>query len=374
MRGRRLRDGRGAAPDTDTDASDTDGDTDTDADADTDTDTDTGEPYVVTCDTGVVEDAPCTVDADGDGDWLTIQEAVDAASEGDVITVCPGVYDGVRIERVGVTLAGYGASSTCIIGTTGPGILIRSGLDVDIGGFTVSGQGDDETAGAIDAYATGTFHDLRITGVQPNALGAKWAILLLSGDTTWERVTLEENEVEDTLYIVHANVTIRHSVFARNVTAVLVNNTLAVEDTLVLTNNIFMGNERGLYAGVRGSATIANNVFYDNWVGLEVEHGEDIAVRNNVALANGFGYGGGSPDHDYNLAWANGTDWGPSTHGTNDLSVDPQFENPAAGDFRPKAASPLIDAGDPTPAYNDPDGTRNDIGVFGGPHGMRSPP
>ncbi len=32
--------------------------------------------------------------------------------------------------------------------------------------------------------------------------------------------------------------------------------------------------------------------------------------------------------------------------------------------------SPAIDAGDPDPAYNDLDGTRNDMGYTGGPFGM----
>jgi len=35
--------------------------------------------------------------------------------------------------------------------------------------------------------------------------------------------------------------------------------------------------------------------------------------------------------------------------------------------FRPAVGSPLLDAGDPDPAFADPDGTRCDIGVFGGP-------
>ena len=36
------------------------------------------------------------------------------------------------------------------------------------------------------------------------------------------------------------------------------------------------------------------------------------------------------------------------------------------GDYSPKANSPLINAGSPLPQYNDRDGSRNDIGMFGG--------
>ncbi|MGF1450747.1 MAG: right-handed parallel beta-helix repeat-containing protein [Opitutales bacterium] len=56
---------------------------------------------------------------------------------------------------------------------------------------------------------------------------------------------------------------------------------------------------------------------------------------------------------------------GPSqVLGTNFIMADPQFVDPANADFSLQASSPAIDAGDPDPFYNDPDGTRNDIGAF----------
>ncbi len=51
------------------------------------------------------------------------------------------------------------------------------------------------------------------------------------------------------------------------------------------------------------------------------------------------------------------------------LAVDPLFLNPGGGDFRLADGSPCIDAGNPDPAYNDPDGSPNDMGAFGGPYG-----
>jgi hypothetical protein len=44
--------------------------------------------------------------------------------------------------------------------------------------------------------------------------------------------------------------------------------------------------------------------------------------------------------------------------------VSTGFEDPGAGDYRLVAGSPAIDAGHPDAAYNDPDGSRNDIGAF----------
>ena len=46
--------------------------------------------------------------------------------------------------------------------------------------------------------------------------------------------------------------------------------------------------------------------------------------------------------------------------------IDPKFTDIANGDFTLASDSPCINAGPPDPQYNDRDGTRNDIGMFGG--------
>ena len=56
------------------------------------------------------------------------------------------------------------------------------------------------------------------------------------------------------------------------------------------------------------------------------------------------------------------TDGGPSSE-----TSDPLFADVAGDDFHLQPGSPCIDAGDPDPQYNDTDGSRNDIGAFGGP-------
>jgi mannitol/fructose-specific phosphotransferase system IIA component (Ntr-type) len=53
---------------------------------------------------------------------------------------------------------------------------------------------------------------------------------------------------------------------------------------------------------------------------------------------------------------------------------DPFFVDPAADDYHLQIGSQCIDTGDPDPAYNDPDSTRNDMGTYGGPGAIVSPP
>ena len=60
-------------------------------------------------------------------------------------------------------------------------------------------------------------------------------------------------------------------------------------------------------------------------------------------------------------------------YGDGNINQDPLFADPANGDYHLSwehypiedyTKSPCIDAGDPDPQYNDPDGTRNDMGAF----------
>jgi hypothetical protein len=71
---------------------------------------------------------------------------------------------------------------------------------------------------------------------------------------------------------------------------------------------------------------------------------------------------------------------GPSYNGgivgqSGNTEVDPLFSlgsadgNPANDDLSLAPASPCIDAGNPTPTFNDPDGTISDLGAYGGPAG-----
>jgi hypothetical protein len=105
------------------------------------------------------------------------------------------------------------------------------------------------------------------------------------------------------------------------------------------------------------------------WGNLAASNGTEVGVTSSSSLSidycdvqNGelFAYIGG----------ASSIDWGP-----NNIHADPLFmisgyvaEAATPGDeYFLSPDSPCIDAGNPAPEFDDPDGTRNDIGAFGGP-------
>lgn len=64
----------------------------------------------------------------------------------------------------------------------------------------------------------------------------------------------------------------------------------------------------------------------------------------------------------YNNLWGAMENYHNCAPGEFDISQNPQFLG--GGDYRLQSGSPCINAGDPDPKYNDPDGTRGDLGAL----------
>jgi hypothetical protein len=145
---------------------------------------------------------------------------------------------------------------------------------------------------------------------------------------------------------------------------------------LDLTNNVFanLTIDTALSAFIftafdSGPLSVTNNVFYniddlDPWGGRVFTGDADF--RNNIVV-DCQAWDLHPMNASYNLFWDNGVDYAPVLSGTGTLFVAPLFADPASLDFSLLPGSPAIDAGDPNPAYDDADGSRNDMGASGGP-------
>jgi predicted outer membrane repeat protein len=130
------------------------------------------------------------------------------------------------------------------------------------------------------------------------------------------------------------------------------------------------------------TATIANVSIWGQIgpgsAGIAAKEDSAVTVVNAVIAGSEGGPAlyqreGGSLAFTYGDLWDNagGNAEGieDPTGGNGNISDDPDFTDAAAGDLTLQSGSPCIDAGDPNRSYNDADGSRADMGAFGGPGG-----
>ncbi|MBC8322151.1 MAG: right-handed parallel beta-helix repeat-containing protein [Candidatus Marinimicrobia bacterium] len=138
-----------------------------------------------------------------------------------------------------------------------------------------------------------------------------------------------------------------------------------------LYNNVFHSNSGALVGGIiisNGSGNIINNTFADNdSAGVAIDNQSSVNFINNI-VANHF---------YFDLLVENSTQstiaynrFKESNNQDDNISDDPLFVLPGlipCLDYELSDGSPCIDAGHPDLEYNDLDGSRNDMGAFGGP-------
>lgn len=148
-----------------------------------------------------------------------------------------------------------------------------------------------------------------------------------------------------------------------------------------IRNNLVLSNTSGIASGAgitvwNSNALVVNNTVAGNFGGQPANAGirfDSLSrgdVRNNIVYGNDE-YGIDAPSTvkvAYNDVYMHSKSSysGGATSGIGGIAVDPLFVNAATGDYRLKSGSIAINAGDPSVTYLDKDGTRNDMGAFGG--------
>ena len=239
-----------------------------------------------------------------------IQARINAAQQGDTIWVDPGLYlDNITLKNGVMVKSRHGPKVTIIDGR-GADIVVKAAnlnRSAVLEGFTITnGKGNIVTGGGIDLdLSSATIKNNIIIGNDPHGIKHR------GFESAW---------VERNLIIGH---TFGWGVYANNSQAIFINNTI-------------VGNGEGVHAigFYVPSPTIVNCIFWNN--------GEDLTY---TAVATYSDIQDGDP-------------------GTGNISTDPLFVDAEHGDYHLQEGSPCINAGHPDPSFNDPDGSRADMGAF----------
>jgi len=286
------------------------------------------------------------VDKDGEGDYLTIQDGMIAAAEGDTVTVHSGTYYeyGIHMKN-NVTLIGAGAESCKIHG------------------------GDEFLPWPNDAVIkVDSISQCKIEGFTLTYKGMGIMVINSKADIN--------NNIMDSCFT---------AVFCRYNSEVEMLNNLIINcknfgigilDTSKITlisNIIYHAICSGIEIIKNSQGEIINNVLHENGpYGLRVAYGSKCTVYNTI-IWHQYSYSISS-DSDLDSILIEYSDiqrpyleepW----EGTGNICADPMFLDYPSYDFHLHQNSPCINSGNPEPIYNDVDGSRNDIGAFGGPYG-----
>jgi hypothetical protein len=302
--------------------------------------------------------------------YATIQEAIDAAPEGSVITVAPGRYlENIDFGGKAVTVQGSGPDSILDGNFSGPTVRFVSGEGESsvLESFTIT-NGLSPSGGGIEIRdSSPTIRRNVIAGNSSTSVGSG---IYVGGPAAEPRIL---NNLM--IFNTGLNGSDPHTIQVASSSPHILNNTIARNDSnAILTsgsgtpeilNNIFARNgSRGPGGGAKGrgicdfapGTVTMHNLFYRNVIAAILTAGQDFRRIRRAQEELG------------RARLANNIDGAPRFTGgplprALEVAVPERFI-PSSDPNRPSRA---VGAGDPSPEYDNPDGTVNTVGFTGGP-------
>ena len=287
----------------------------------------------------------------------SIQAAINAAVPGETVFVGPGTYHENLYLRSGINVVGSGFSSTSLQGTGDVRVVNSIGVtNSRFAGFQISGCGTLIVSAGVFIFGGNLLLDNNRIVSNTNGV---W---IGPGSSPIIRNNLIEKNGNSPLNGDSAEVVCQNST------------------PLITGNLIANGPNEGIrcetYSGALTGAQIINNTIVGppNY-GIACWFGAMPTIKNNIIATNGTGIFGSAPAgplSSFNDLWANRLqNYGsPAVPGPGDLALDPLFDATSPSRFALAPGSPCIHSGDPSPIYNNPDGSRNTMGAYGGPSAL----
>lgn len=312
---------------------------------------------------------------DGVAPYTSLQDAVDGASDGDVVTVCAGDWDSVVVASMALTLRGVdGPDATRIEGDVDHPALTMIGTDAGtlVEGFTLSGDGAAAISVAKLEDAVVEWRDVRVSDVYGNP--GTVAVQVTRG--AWTAEGVEFSDIVGVDYVVSLQLgehVVRHSIF-RDTTSVGYVVYAFDGPTIEMENNLFLDNVHDgagyvvYLPDTSASIEVKHNTWYGNDIQADAYVGNNVDFDDNISVAlglNGFYFRGS--DADFNLASGANAPF-EGNGGESNTIGDPLFVDVATRDVHLAAGSPANDGGNPDGPV-DADGSAPDQGAYGGPAG-----
>lgn len=357
--------------------------------------------------------ASWTVDCKGGADFTDVRSAMAAAESGDTIRVAPCAYYGsLHYHGKKLDIEGTGGRDDVVIYAS-PGTSV---LQVDDGeppgtrlaNVTLTGGGGGLEVPAIEvSFASLTLDNVHITGnAGDETIYGRSAHLvvqnsLIEGNTPTTGIVIQERRGETVLkdtdvscgaatvgyQCEHAAALLDGGTFScAGVRAVEIFHSQSRLQRLDLTGELYVENEETGAEGtvVKGSVlrdgaeVLTSDLTLENTVstGPVVATWANLVVTSTVITGQACAITSSNSNvsTSYDVFWKNTANGcgisDPTTKDGTSKAEDPRFVNATGGDFHLAAGSPLVDAGPSTSTYDDPDGSRNDIGAYGGRHSL----
>ena len=335
----------------------------------------------------------------------SIQKCINICNDGDTVVVANGTYRESLVISPAITLLGSGIDSCIIDGRGLASITIIPNKIFTIENFHIIGKAIEpltEVIQALDNYISckNLWIENAYAGIGVGAATITNCLLYnlhicisTSSDYNNDVIYVSNNvllnnyrdgtgihNVGGGLHYIYDNLIIScipPTEEGSNFQAIdlYINKVIEVKNNLLANYNFYN------YKGTTNcdTAIIENNVFIQNntkWIGginVAYLHSKKTSFRNNiVAFGKYYGiYATPGLVVDYNLFWKNGKDvLDGIILGEHNVFADPLFvkdtvlDKTLSFDFHLQGSSPAKDAGDPN--LFDADGSRSDIGMYGG--------
>jgi hypothetical protein len=330
----------------------------------------------------------------------SIQKCINICSFGDTIYVANGIYKENLVINTAISLIGSSMDSTVIDGTGLNDMTVTFNVSGLIDNFNILGKGEEFLTSRV-VRSTNQTSLLFISNCRLSQSGV--GVSMVGGDVIAEKIYMTNLGRGFNLFGVNVNRINNCIIILSYENANGINIGFSPNILNYLTNNIILsfavnhGSDEGIYCGLPKKVYISNNLISGFGVNIFVNGVEDTAfIRNNILTNAGVGITADinskvnnvvfsknnigidnystSNKFDYNIYWKNNHNFRTiNAQGDSDIIADPMFVKDTIAnaqfdfDYHLQAFSPGIDKGDPN--ILDLDGTRSDIGMYGGPFG-----